>query len=197
MMEAVYNASGLGLPIVMTVGNRAIGAPINIWNDWSDSMAARDAAWIQLFVEDNQQALDVHIQAFRLAEAVSLPVMVCMDGFILTHAYTRVDVPEPEAVAEALPTKTALLVHLDDKPGALARFLTVLADADIDLAWLQSRPVPGSPGQYGFLLDFHGRPDDPVVAEALSQARIHCHVMKILGTRVTRDGSDFRRVQKR
>ena len=103
MMEAVYNASGLGLPIVMTVGNRAIGPPINIWNDWSDSMSARDAAWIQLFVEDNQQAIDVHIQAFRLAEAASLPVMVCMDGFILTHAYTRVDVPEQETVDRFLP----------------------------------------------------------------------------------------------
>ena len=103
MMEAVYNASGLGLPIVMTVGNRAIGPPINIWNDWSDSMSARDAAWIQLFVEDNQQAIDVHIQAFRLAEAASLPVMVCMDGFILTHAYTRVDVPEQQSVDQFLP----------------------------------------------------------------------------------------------
>ncbi len=103
MMEAVYNASGMGLPIVMTVGNRAIGPPINIWNDWSDSMSARDAAWIQLFVEDNQQALDVHIQAFRLAETASLPVMVCMDGFILTHAYTRVDVPEQEEVDRFLP----------------------------------------------------------------------------------------------
>ena len=103
MMEAVYNASGLGLPIVMTVGNRAIGPPINIWNDWSDSMAARDAAWIQLFVEDNQQAADVHVQAFRLAEAASLPVMVCMDGFILTHAYTRVDVPEQAEVDSFLP----------------------------------------------------------------------------------------------
>jgi pyruvate ferredoxin oxidoreductase beta subunit len=87
----------------MTVGNRAIGPPINIWNDWSDSMAARDAAWIQLFVEDNQQAADVHVQAFRLAEAVSLPVMVCMDGFILTHAYTRVDVPEQGQVDRFLP----------------------------------------------------------------------------------------------
>ncbi len=103
MMEAVYNASGMGLPIVMTVGNRAIGAPINIWNDWSDSMAARDAGWIQLFVESNQQAADVHVQAFRLAEEVSLPVMVCMDGFILTHAYERVDVPEPADVDRFLP----------------------------------------------------------------------------------------------
>ncbi|HNG88035.1 MAG TPA: pyruvate ferredoxin oxidoreductase, partial [Accumulibacter sp.] len=92
MVEAVYNASGLGLPIVMTVANRAIGAPINIWNDHSDSLSQRDCGWIQLFAETNQEALDLHIQAFKLAEEVSLPVMVCMDGFILTHAYERVDV---------------------------------------------------------------------------------------------------------
>jgi len=103
MMEAVYNASGMGLPIVMTVGNRAIGAPINIWNDWSDSMSARDAGWLQLFAESNQQALDVHIQAFKLAEALSLPVMVCMDGFILTHSYTRVDMPDQDQVDAFLP----------------------------------------------------------------------------------------------
>jgi pyruvate ferredoxin oxidoreductase alpha subunit len=84
---------GLGLPIVMTIGNRAIGAPINIWNDHSDSMSMRDAGWIQLYAETNQEALDLHIQAFRLAEELSCPVMVCMDGFILTHAYDRVDVP--------------------------------------------------------------------------------------------------------
>ncbi|MEN8129974.1 MAG: transketolase C-terminal domain-containing protein [Pseudomonadota bacterium] len=104
MAEAVYNASGLGLPIVMTVGNRAIGAPINIWNDQSDSMSMRDAGWIQLYVETNQQAVDVHIQAFRIAEALSLPVMVCMDGFILTHAYERIDVPDQAQVDEFLPT---------------------------------------------------------------------------------------------
>jgi len=104
MMEAVYNASGLGLPIVMTLGNRAIGAPINIWNDHSDAMSVRDAGWIQLFVENNQQAVDVHIQAFKLAEALSLPVMVNMDGFILTHAITRVDMPDQNQVDEFLPT---------------------------------------------------------------------------------------------
>jgi len=103
MMEAVYNASGMGLPIVMTVGNRAIGAPINIWNDWSDSMSARDAGWIQLFVETNQEAVDVHIQAFKLAEELSMPVMVCMDGFILTHSYSQVDIPSQETVDSYLP----------------------------------------------------------------------------------------------
>ena len=93
MAEALYNASGLGLPIVMTVANRAIGAPINIWNDHSDAMSQRDCGWIQLYAETNQEALDLHIQAFRIAEEVSLPVMVCMDGFILTHAHERLEIP--------------------------------------------------------------------------------------------------------
>lgn len=98
MIEAVYNASGLGLPIVMTVANRAIGAPINIWNDHSDAMAVRDSGWIQLFAETNQEAADLHVQAFRLAEELSMPVMVNMDGFILTHAFEAVDVPAQEDV---------------------------------------------------------------------------------------------------
>jgi pyruvate ferredoxin oxidoreductase alpha subunit len=103
MAEAVYNASGLGLPIVMTVANRALGAPINIWNDHSDSMSQRDCGWIQLFAETNQEALDLHIQAFRLAEQLSLPVMVCMDGYILTHAFERLDIPEQAQVDAFLP----------------------------------------------------------------------------------------------
>jgi pyruvate ferredoxin oxidoreductase alpha subunit len=103
MAEAVYNASGLGLPIVMTIANRAIGAPINIWNDHTDSMSQRDSGWIQIFAETNQEALDLHIQAFKLAEDLSLPVMVCMDGFILTHAFERVDMPTQEQVDAFLP----------------------------------------------------------------------------------------------
>jgi pyruvate ferredoxin oxidoreductase alpha subunit len=103
MAEALYNASGLGLPIVMTVANRAIGSPINIWNDHSDAMSQRDSGWIQLYAESNQEALDLHVQAFRLAEEVSLPVMVCMDGFVLTHAHERVDLPSQEQVDAFLP----------------------------------------------------------------------------------------------
>jgi len=103
MVEAVYNASGMGLPIVMTVANRAIGAPINIWNDHGDSMSQRDSGWIQLYAETNQEAADLHVQAFRIAEELSLPVMVCMDGFILTHAFEQVDVPEQEQVDLFLP----------------------------------------------------------------------------------------------
>jgi pyruvate ferredoxin oxidoreductase alpha subunit len=103
MSEAVYNAAGLGLPVVMTVANRAIGAPINIWNDHSDAMSQRDAGWIQMYAETNQEAADLHIQAFRIAEELSNPVMVCMDGFLLTHASERADLPEQGQVDAFLP----------------------------------------------------------------------------------------------
>ncbi len=116
MAEAVYNAAGLGLPIVMTVGNRAIGAPINIWNDHSDSMALANAGWIQLFAESNQEAADLHIQAFRLAEQLSVPVMVCVDGFILTHAYERVDVPDQKSVDAYLPPFEPVQLLDPDEP---------------------------------------------------------------------------------
>jgi pyruvate ferredoxin oxidoreductase alpha subunit len=116
MVEALYNAAGLGLPIVMTVANRAIGAPINIWNDHSDSMSQRDSGWIQLYAETNQEALDLHVQAFKLAEELSLPVMVCMDGFILTHAVEPVDLPTQEQVDAFLPPYVPRQVLDPDDP---------------------------------------------------------------------------------
>lgn len=103
MCEGVYSASGLGLPIVMTVASRAIGGPINIWNDHSDSLSQRDSGWIQLFCESNQDAVDTHIMAFKIAEKVGLPVMVCMDGFVLTHAFERLSLPSQEQVDKFLP----------------------------------------------------------------------------------------------
>ena len=116
MAEAVYNASGLGLPIVMTLGNRAIGAPINIWNDHSDAMSMRDAGWMQLFAETNQEAVDLHIQAFRLAEELSMPVMVCVDGFILTHAVERIDIPDQADVDAFLPPYEPVQVLDPEQP---------------------------------------------------------------------------------
>ncbi len=116
MVEAVFNAAGLGLPIVMTVANRAIGGPINIWNDHSDSMSQRDSGWIQLYAETNQEAADLHVQAFRIAEELSLPVMVCMDGFILTHASEQVDIPEQEQVDAFLPSYSPRQVLNPDAP---------------------------------------------------------------------------------
>ncbi len=119
MAEAVYNAAGLGLPIVMTLGNRAIGAPINIWNDHSDAMAMRDAGWIQLFAETNQEAVDLHILAFRLAEELSMPVMVCVDGFILTHAVERVDIPDQAQVDSFLPPYDPVQVLDPEHPASI------------------------------------------------------------------------------
>ena len=116
MVEALYNASGLGLPIVMTVANRAIGAPINIWNDHSDSMSQRDSGWIQLYAETNQEAADLHVQAFRLAEELSLPVMVCMAGFILTHAVEEVELPTQAQVDSFLPPFEPRQVLDPDEP---------------------------------------------------------------------------------
>jgi len=116
MAEALYNASGLGLPIVMTLANRAIGAPINIWNDHSDSMSQRDSGWIQLYAESNQAAVDLHIQAFKLAEELSLPVMVCMDGFVLTHAVEPLEIPSQEQIDAFLPAYEPRQVLDPDDP---------------------------------------------------------------------------------
>lgn len=103
MSEVIYCIAGMRLPVVLTCANRAISAPLSIWNDQQDSMALRDAGWIQLHAEDNQEAADLHIQAFKIAEQAYLPVMVCMDGFILTHAFEPVDLPDPKEVDAFLP----------------------------------------------------------------------------------------------
>ncbi|MDP3731844.1 MAG: pyruvate ferredoxin oxidoreductase [Candidatus Omnitrophota bacterium] len=105
MAEVLFNISGLRLPLVMTCANRAISAPINIWNDQQDSVSLRDAGWIQLYAENIQEAVDLHLVAYRLSEdkSIMLPVMVCMDGFILTHGMEAVDMPKQEEVDKFLP----------------------------------------------------------------------------------------------
>jgi pyruvate ferredoxin oxidoreductase alpha subunit len=116
MAEALFNAAGLGLPIVMTVANRAIGAPINIWNDHSDAMSQRDCGWIQLYAEDNQTAVGMHILAFRLAEQLSVPVMVCVDGFVLTHAFEPIELPDQSTVDGYLPAYQPRQLLTPDDP---------------------------------------------------------------------------------
>jgi pyruvate ferredoxin oxidoreductase alpha subunit len=105
MIEVLYNIAGMRLPLVITGVNRAVSAPLNIWNDQQDTMAVRDTGWLQLYAEDNQECLDMHIQAYKISEddRVLLPVMVCMDGFILTHTYESVDMPTQEQVDAFLP----------------------------------------------------------------------------------------------
>jgi pyruvate ferredoxin oxidoreductase alpha subunit len=199
MAEAVYNAAGLGLPIVMTLANRAIGAPINIWNDHSDAMALRDAGWIQLFAETNQDAVDLHIQAFRLAEALSLPVMVCMDGFILTHAVEPLDLPSQAQVDAFLPVFTPRQVLDPSQPvsiGAMVgpeaftevRYLAHLAQLEAlrlipDIAADFSRGFGRSAGGGG-LIGADVRGDDETVIVAMGS---------VLGT--IRDAVDELRVQ--
>ncbi len=103
MTEVLHNIAGMRLPVVMVCANRAVSAPINIFNDHQDSMALRDSGWIQLYAESNQEAADSVIQAYRIAEACELPVMVCMDGFYLTHSFEPVELPTQGAVDEFLP----------------------------------------------------------------------------------------------
>jgi len=105
MHEILHVVSGMRLPVVMNVANRALSAPINIWNDHQDSMSARDTSWIQLYVESAQEALDTTVMAFKIAEdhKVLLPAMVCLDGFTLSHVYEPVDVPDQKSVDAWLP----------------------------------------------------------------------------------------------
>jgi pyruvate ferredoxin oxidoreductase alpha subunit len=105
MHEVLHAVSGMRLPVVMTVANRALSAPLNIWNDHSDAMSQRDTSWLQFYAETVQEVVDLHIQAYRIAESrkVMLPAMVCMDGYSLTHAYDPIDLPEQNAVDNFLP----------------------------------------------------------------------------------------------
>lgn len=103
MHEQVQWAAGARLPIVMCVVNRAVGAPWNIWNDQQDSISQRDTGWIQMYCADHQQILDTVIKAYWLAEKVSIPIMVCYDGYILSHTFMPFDLPEARAVDAFLP----------------------------------------------------------------------------------------------
>lgn len=105
MHEALFNTSGMRLPVVMTVVNRALSAPINIWNDQQDSISQRDTGWIQLYAEDVQESADMTPQIYKLSEDedVLLPSMSCMDGFILSHVYEPVVLLEQDLTDEFLP----------------------------------------------------------------------------------------------
>jgi pyruvate/2-oxoacid:ferredoxin oxidoreductase alpha subunit len=113
MTEQIWWAAGARLPIVMCVANRSLAAPWNVLNDQQDSMSVRDAGWVQLHCRDNQEVLDTVVQAYRIAEQLSLPVMVCYDGFLLSHTAMPVDVPDPAAVDAFLPPRPAPLQVLD------------------------------------------------------------------------------------
>jgi pyruvate ferredoxin oxidoreductase alpha subunit len=110
MAEVLYNIAGMRLPLVLTCANRAVSAPINIWNDHQDSVTLRDSGLIQFYAETNQESVDLHILAFKIAEdkRVGLPVMVCVDGYLLTHAYEVVDIPSQGTIDSYLPAYQAI-----------------------------------------------------------------------------------------
>ena len=105
MFEVCFNVSGMRLPVVMTIANRALGAPLSIWNDQQDSISLRDSGWMQFYAEDNQEATDLHYIAYKVAEnpEILLPALVCFDGFILSHTYEPVDMLSQEDADRYLP----------------------------------------------------------------------------------------------
>jgi pyruvate ferredoxin oxidoreductase alpha subunit len=113
MTEQVWWAAGARLPIVMCVANRAMAAPWNVLNDQQDSMSVRDAGWVQLYCRDNQEILDTTVQAYRIAEKLHVPVMVCYDGFLLSHTVMPVEIPTAETVDAFLPPFDAPFTIVD------------------------------------------------------------------------------------
>ncbi|MDI6775899.1 MAG: transketolase C-terminal domain-containing protein [Syntrophales bacterium] len=103
MHEQLHWAAGSRLPIVMCCVNRGVGAPWSIFNDQQDAVAQRDTGWIQIYCRNNQEIIDTVIQAYRIAEAVYVPIMVCYDGFVLSHTMTPVEVPDADLVRDFLP----------------------------------------------------------------------------------------------
>jgi len=175
MAEVLYNLSGLRLPAVMTCANRSLSAPINIWNDHSDVMALRDAGWINFFAEDNQAAIDQHVLAYYLAEKLSLPVMINVDGFILTHLSEPLILPTTAAIKKFLPNLPASANRLDPAsptttghlvgPTDFYRFRQKLdqdllaAGPEINLAYDRWQRLLGRPGARPLgngLIEWHG-----------------------------------------
>jgi len=103
MAEVIFNIAGMRLPVVLTCANRGVSAPITIWNDHQDAMTVRDAGWIMFFAENHQEAVEQHILAYKLAESLKLPVMVNIDGFVLTHSYESVIIPTAKEIKRFLP----------------------------------------------------------------------------------------------
>lgn len=126
MCEVLFNIAGMRLPVVLTCANRGVSAPITIWNDHQDAMTVRDSGWIMLFSENHQEAIEQHILAYKIAESIKIPVMVNIDGFVLTHTYEDVSIPTPAEIKKFLPPyKPGKGEYLDVKnPVSLGAFAT-------------------------------------------------------------------------
>ena len=124
MHEILFIASGMRLPIVMTVANRALSAPLNIWNDHGDIMAEKDIGWIQIFVENGQESFDHSVMAFKIAEnhQVLLPTIINLDGFILTHVVEPLEMLDQETIDRFLPPLVPYLKLDTKKPVTMGAF---------------------------------------------------------------------------
>lgn len=143
MHEMLHWAAGGRHPVVMADVNRALGPGWNIWADQNDTLSQRDTGWIQLYCETNQEVLDTTVQAFRLAETISLPVMVVLDAFYLSHTAEPVDIPDQELVDRFLPRRYAPMKLDTDDPHAFGAL--VRPDSYMEMRWLQHeamREVP-------------------------------------------------------
>ena len=148
MHEILFAAAGMRVPIVLADANRAISAPLNIWNDQQDSIAQRDAGWLQIYVENAHEALDTTLMAYKVSEnpSVLLPTMVCLDGFILTHTVEPVEIPDQESVDKFLPPYVPEHAFLDpNEPMTLGSFADTRfyteARHDMDVAMTNSLEV--------------------------------------------------------
>jgi len=104
MHEQLHWAAGSRLPVVLCCANRGVGAPWSIFNDQQDSISQRDTGWIQIYCRNNQEIIDTVIQAYRIAEAAYIPVMICYDGFVMSHTMMPVEIPDAELVSDFLPS---------------------------------------------------------------------------------------------
>lgn len=148
MHEIIFAAAGLRAPVVMADANRALSAPLSIWNDHQDAISERDSGWMQIYAENGQEALDSVLMAYRVSEdkEILLPTMVCIDGFILTHTVDPVDVPEKEVVDKFLPAYSPEHAYLDPKrPMSIGTFTDpayyMEARHDMELAMERAKKV--------------------------------------------------------
>ncbi len=126
MFEVCFNVAGMRLPILMTIANRSLSAPLSIWNDQQDSISLRDSGWLQFYAEDNQEAMDLHFIAYKVMEdhRILLPAFVCFDGFILTHTFEPVDVPTQNEIDAFLPPLTPYQKLDAEKPLSFGMYAT-------------------------------------------------------------------------
>jgi pyruvate ferredoxin oxidoreductase alpha subunit len=153
MHEQLHWAAGSRLPIVLACVNRGVGAPWSIFNDQQDSISQRDTGWIQIYCRDNQEIIDSLIQAYRIAEQVYCPVMVCYDGFVLSHTMMPVDLPDAEQVCQYLPPYKPHTILSPEDPRNINPVIFpwqrldekgILRDGYMDMRWKLQHALEGS-----------------------------------------------------